>query len=190
MHFTGLSHSGSGSWVLHKSTNLVGPMFCALPRPKQLRRPGAWRAHSPSWAVCLITSPVPGAWFPECTMRAPSQMCHVSPLGSWSLLPSWWKSTVQDPRKTWLVTGSLLTVWWRMLSLGPRLPLAFWLWLLPACLSGGGRGWSTAWLALLWCSLNPLLYEWARLCLRAFLGKVLFFSLSLWLPTVWVAVSR
>ena len=51
-------------------------------------------------------------------------------------------SAVQDPRKTWLVTGSLLTVWWRMPSLGQRLPLAFWLWLSPACfsVSGGEMG--------------------------------------------------
>ena len=55
-------------------------------------------------------------------------------------------SIVQDPRKTWLATGSLVTVWWRMLSLGPRLPLAFRLWLLPTCLSASGWevGWSAA----------------------------------------------
>ena len=38
----GLSHSGSGSWVLHKGTDSVGPAFCALPRSEQLRQPGAW----------------------------------------------------------------------------------------------------------------------------------------------------
>ena len=27
---------------------------------------------------------------------------------------SWQMSTIQDSRKTWLETGSLLTVWWRM----------------------------------------------------------------------------
>ena len=31
VHFPGLSHSGSDSWVLHKGTDLVGPAFCALP---------------------------------------------------------------------------------------------------------------------------------------------------------------
>ena len=41
-----LSLSGSGSRVLHKGTDLVGPAFCALPRSEQLRRPGAWRVHS------------------------------------------------------------------------------------------------------------------------------------------------
>ena len=56
MHFAGLSHSNSGSWLLHKGTDLVGPAFCALPRPEQLRRPGAWQAHSPRWVVHLITS--------------------------------------------------------------------------------------------------------------------------------------
>ena len=33
----GLNHSGSGSWVLHKGTDSVGPAFCALPRSEQLR---------------------------------------------------------------------------------------------------------------------------------------------------------
>ena len=65
MHFPGLSHSCS--CVLHKSTDLVGPVFCALPRSEQLRRPGAWRVHSPSLAVHLITSPIPAARFPGCT---------------------------------------------------------------------------------------------------------------------------
>ena len=39
----------------------------------------------------------------------------------------------------WLATGGLLTVWWKMLSLGPRLPLDFWLWLSPACPSASGQ---------------------------------------------------
>ena len=37
MHFPGLSRSGSGTWVLHKGADSVGPAFCALPRSKQLR---------------------------------------------------------------------------------------------------------------------------------------------------------
>ena len=47
MHFPDLSCSSSGSQVLRKGTDSVGPAFCALPRSKQLRRPGAWQAHSP-----------------------------------------------------------------------------------------------------------------------------------------------
>ena len=35
-----LSHSGSR--VLRKGTDLVGHVFCALPRSEQFRQPGAW----------------------------------------------------------------------------------------------------------------------------------------------------
>ena len=37
VHFPGLSHSGSGSQVLHKGADLVRPAFCGLPRSEQLR---------------------------------------------------------------------------------------------------------------------------------------------------------
>ena len=37
MHYPGLSHSGSGSWILHKGADLFGTAFCALPRSEQLR---------------------------------------------------------------------------------------------------------------------------------------------------------
>ena len=82
VHLPGLSRSGSGSWVLHKGADSVGPAFCAFPRSEQPRRPGAWQAQSFSWAVHLITSPVPVPRFPGCAARAPSQVCCVSPLVS------------------------------------------------------------------------------------------------------------
>ena len=56
VHFPGISHSGSGSWVLHKDADSVGPAFCALPRSEQLRLPGAWRAHSPQ-VRCILSPP-------------------------------------------------------------------------------------------------------------------------------------
>ena len=61
VHFPGLSHSGSGSWVLHKGTDSVGHAFCALPRSKQLRQAGAWQVHCPRWTVHLnhLSSPGP-----------------------------------------------------------------------------------------------------------------------------------
>ena len=37
VHFPGLSRSGSGSWVFHKGTDSVGPVFCALPQAEKLR---------------------------------------------------------------------------------------------------------------------------------------------------------
>ena len=104
----------------------------------------------------------------------------------------------QPSRKMWLATGSLLTVWWRMLCLGQRVPLAFLLWLSPACLSASSTGEEPvgSWLALLWYLLNPFFCEPARLRVRleSFTGKFslslsLFFSLS-GFPTAWVATSH
>ena len=37
MHLPGLSHSGSGTQVVLRGADLVGPAFCVLPRSKQLR---------------------------------------------------------------------------------------------------------------------------------------------------------
>ena len=96
-------------------------------------------------------------------------------------------STIQDPRKTWLATGSLLTVWWRMLGSGAELApclQALAVPCLPLCFQWG-EGPFHIQLALLWYLLSPFLCEQARLCLRLefFMGKFsLFFSLSLAIP--------
>ena len=104
-------------------------MLCALPRSKSLRFrfSGTPASHRLGWACVLCPSqvqaaqvtrclasthspgvmhliifPIPAAQFPGCTVGAQSQVYHVSPLGSWSLWPSRWMSTIQDPRKTWV----------------------------------------------------------------------------------------
>ena len=41
LRLPGLSCSGSGNRVVLRGADLVGPVFCALPRSKQLRQPGA-----------------------------------------------------------------------------------------------------------------------------------------------------
>ena len=51
-----LRRSGSGSQILHKGTDSVGPVFCALSRSEQLKRPGVWRAHTPQ--VRCVLSPL------------------------------------------------------------------------------------------------------------------------------------
>ena len=80
VHFPGLSHSGS--WVLHKGTDSVGPAFCALPRSKQLRQPGTWRVHSSQLGSVSYHLPsIPAAQFPGCIVGAPSQVFCVSLLG-------------------------------------------------------------------------------------------------------------
>ena len=37
LHLPGLSRSGSGTWVVLRGADSVGPAFCALPRSEQLR---------------------------------------------------------------------------------------------------------------------------------------------------------
>ena len=77
MHFPDLRHSDSGSRVLHKGTDSVGPAFCALPRPKQLRRSEAWRAYSSQLggkSYHLVQ--VPAARCPGCAVGTLSQVCR------------------------------------------------------------------------------------------------------------------
>ena len=104
-------------------------------------------------------------------------------------------STIQDPRKTWLATGSLLSLVKDAISgaeVAPCLPTLA-VACLPLCLLWGEQP-VCSWLALLWCLLYSLFCEWARLHLRLelFMGKfslsLSFFSLSDH-PTVWVAIS-
>ena len=73
VYFPDLCCSGSGSRVLHKGTDSVGPAFCALPRPEQLRRPGAWRAHTPQ-VRCVLSPPRPShlvSWVRSCVSGVP-----------------------------------------------------------------------------------------------------------------------
>ena len=113
---------GCSAGVLSK----VGPGLCALPRSKPLRfeSSGTTQRHRLSWAcvlcpsqvgaaqvtrylaralssggaVCLITFPVTAARFPGCAAGALSQVCMCLWGADLWLRPSWWMSTVQDPR--------------------------------------------------------------------------------------------
>ena len=78
VYFPGLSCSGSASQVLHKGTDMAGPVFCALPSLEQLRQPGVWQVHLPRWAVSLNHHLILATWFPGCTVRVPSQVPCVS----------------------------------------------------------------------------------------------------------------
>ena len=66
MHLPGLSRSGSGTQVVLRGADSVGPAFCALPRSKYLR--------------CLVITvtvtyhlSIPAAQFSGCTAGASSQ---------------------------------------------------------------------------------------------------------------------
>ena len=75
MHLPGLSRSGSGTRVVLRGADSVGPAFCALPRSEQLRWWGVWR----SWSLRLIASPIPAAWFSGCTTSTHFQVDVDSP---------------------------------------------------------------------------------------------------------------
>ena len=128
MHFPGLSHSGSSSRVLHKGTDLVGSELFALPRSEQLRWPGARRVHVPRWAMHLITFLVPFPWFSGCTERVLSQVCHVSPLFSWSLTATLLADvkhpgSQEDLVSNWESTHSLVEDVISGAKIAPRLPV-------------------------------------------------------------------
>ena len=91
----------------------------------------------------LLTSPLPAARFPRWAASAPSQVCSESPLGGWSQAVTLLED-VNNPGSQEDVTSN-----WKpaqfdggCLSLGLRLeqPLAFQLWLWPACFSTSGGG--------------------------------------------------
>ena len=92
VHFPGVSLSGSGSQVLHKGTDLVGPEFCALPRSEQLRQPGAWQVHTPQVGKCILSPPLsqPLGFLGsqrECHLRCAT--CLLWRADLW-LRPFWW----------------------------------------------------------------------------------------------------
>ena len=151
----------------------VGPGLRALPRSKPLRfrfscTPQRHRLRwvcifcpSQVWAAqeirCLVSAQSPGGQcilspalsrpfgFPGCTAGAPFQLCCVSPLGSWSMVATLLANVNrQDPRKTWLATGSLLTIEDAVSGpeFAPCLPLLA-VARLPPCL-WWGMGWSSA----------------------------------------------
>ena len=160
--------SSSGDQVLGERSLPGGRCVLSPPPSQPLGFLGVqWECHL-GCAVCLL-------WGADLWLR-----------------PSWQRSTLQDPRKTWLATGSLRAVWWRVPSLGPRLPLAFRLWLPPASLPLKGDGpvnscWLSSGIRSVFCSASR-----PGCALELFVGT---FSLSLSLslpgyPTVWVAISR
>ena len=190
--FQGLSYSGSGSRVLHKRTRL-GVRF--LPSPG-LRSSGdqVLCKHTIPGGLCiLITSLVPATRFPGCAARAPSHVCHVSPLGNWSMVATLLvdvkhPGSQEDLVRNWkpahclvedTVSGAEIVLCLLALAV-THLPLYL----------QQGEGLVCSRLALLWYSLNPLFCKWARLCLRLelFMGKFSL-SLSLFFFSLWLSHS-
>ena len=82
MHSPGLSHSGSGSWVLHKGVDLVGPAFCAVLGLSSSGDQVLGACSHPQLEAHPIASPVPAARVSGCAMGMSSRVCIVSLLGS------------------------------------------------------------------------------------------------------------
>ena len=120
-----------------RALSQVSSVFCAPPTSKPLSFSGASQNHRPRWAVHFVSFPGPTAQATGCLASSLSQVGRVSyspaqsqPLSFlgvprkhsprhavcllWGadlrLWHSWQMSTIQDPRKTWLATRSLLAV--------------------------------------------------------------------------------
>ena len=119
-------------------------------------------------------------------MRAPSQVCCVSPLGSWSppvtlLTDVNRPGSQEDMVRNWepahslvedAVSGAKIAPCLLALAVARRPPCLWW-----------GDGLVRSQLALLWYSLSPLFCEQARLRVSTLPRKVLFFfSFSLAIP--------
>jgi len=157
MHFPGLSCSGSGTRIVLRGADSVGLAFCALPRSKQLRWPGAWRAQSPpveGWDLSSLRSCCSVFW----VYNQHTTVCLLWGADLW-LQPSWWMWTVQNPKKSWLATKPACSLV-DDASLGPGLPPSG-----SGCprLPVTGKGWPVcSRLAL----LSPLFCKQTWRCLR------------------------
>ena len=178
VHFPVLSHSGSGSQVPHKGTDSVGPAFCALPRSKQLRRPGAWRAHSqfggasyhlpsPRHLVSWVHHKSTVSGMPCVSFGGLISDCHHPGGCQLSRIPGRLVSN-------WEPTHSLVEDAISGVKIASHL-LALAAACLPLCLQWG-KGLICIRLALLWCSLNPLFCEQARLLWESSLSLFFLFS--------------
>ena len=187
-----LSEAGPGLFALPRSKLLrfrfLGtPLRCRLGwacilHPSQVRAAQVTRSLARvaalSWRLRLIPSPVPATCFSGCTTGAPSQVCCVSLLGSWSLAATL-PADVDHPESQEVLVSNKVSLQFGMGCLpgAPIVPFRLWL-PSPACLRWG-MGWVHSQLAL----LSPLFCEHAWRWLGPFGGSQDSYS------TVWVAIS-
>ena len=143
-----------GSRLLCQELPEAGPVLSALPRSKPLRFRFSACVLCPSpvqaaqvtrcLAGCDFTaSPIPAAPFSGCTTGTPSQVCRMSPLGSWSLAATLPADVGCPESQGVLVSNEACLQFGRWCLSGAAIAL-FRLWLpLPICLRRG-MGCSTA----------------------------------------------
>ena len=71
-------------WVFHKGTDLDGLCVLCPSQVWKFRWSVAWWVNCSRWAMHHINCLDQTTQFLRCTARAQSQVCHVSPMGSWS----------------------------------------------------------------------------------------------------------
>ena len=122
-----------------------------LPRPEQLRQPGAWQVHSP-WVQCTLSPPQFQPQFPGMQVRW--TLCLSWEADFW-LRPSRWMSTIQNLRM------SLVRGWNPICSLvGDAVSGAEFAPFPSPLPPASGGGWAGPQrLVLLWYSLSPLFWE-------------------------------
>ena len=105
MKFPGLSHSSSGSPVLHKGADSVGPAFCAFPGPSSSGARVLGEHSHPQVGAASSSLPHPSrSVFWVCNRPGLSGvLCLFWGADLW-LRPSRWMLTIQNPKKSWLAT--------------------------------------------------------------------------------------
>ena len=78
MHFPGLSNSGSGSWVLHRGTDLVGPAFVPFPGLSSSGDQVLGVRSQPQLKAVTYPLPHPSSVFWVCNRHAFSGMPCIS----------------------------------------------------------------------------------------------------------------
>ena len=164
LHFSGstllcqeLSEAGPGLHALLRSKPLRFRLLGTPQRhrlgwacilcPSQVRAAQVTRcltsAVARSWKLWLIVSPIPTTRFSGCTTGTPSQVCHVSLLGSWYLAATL-LADVNHPESQEVLVSKEVCLQFGRWCLSGAVIAPFWLWLpSPACL-WQGMGQSTA----------------------------------------------
>ena len=128
-----------------KAQNQFGVHFVPFPGSSSSGDQVLGKHTVPGVPYVLITSPVPTTWFLGYTVRALSQVCYVSLLGSGSHPLSLLADVNHSGSQENLATGSLLTVWWRMLVSGAKISPCLLL-LSVVCFPASGGCWGGWWL--------------------------------------------
>ena len=183
VYFPGLGHSGSGSQVLHKGTNSVGPVFCAI---TGLSSSGDKMLGEHTLPTCGLSYCLP---HPSCSVSwvcSGSTISGVLCVSSRELISGCNPPGRCQPSR---IPGRLVQqlracsqldggchLWGRDCPF-PALAAAYLWW---------GLGQSAA---LLWYSLSPLFCEWARSALGQCFSQEISLSLSLFFLSFWLSHS-